>query len=74
MQLIAVNGRAFSPTLLKEAIVAAQKGDGNTELLLRQDDLFRTVRIDYREGLRYPHLERVAGSRDRLSELLRPRT
>jgi predicted metalloprotease with PDZ domain len=74
MQLIAVNGRAFSTRLLKEAIVAAQQGDGSVELLLRQDDLFRTVRIDYREGLRYPHLERVAGSRDRLSELLRPRT
>jgi len=74
MQLIAVNGRAFAPRLLKEAIVDAQKGDAGVELLLRQDDVFRTLRIDYRDGLRYPHLERIAGHRDRLSELLKPRT
>jgi hypothetical protein len=30
----------------------------------------RVVNIDYRGGLRYPHLERIAGAPDRLSALL----
>jgi hypothetical protein len=30
------------------------------------------VTIDYRDGLRYPHLERVAGSAARLDAVLAP--
>ena len=74
MTLLAVNGRAWSADVLKDAIVAAQAGSGSVELLLRQADLFRTVRIDYSEGLRYPHLERIEGRKDRLTELLKSRT
>jgi hypothetical protein len=33
----------------------------------------RDVTIDYHGGLRYPHLERIAGTPDRLSALLNPR-
>jgi hypothetical protein len=33
----------------------------------------RTVRLDYREGLKYPHLERIAGTQDRLSKILAPK-
>jgi predicted metalloprotease with PDZ domain len=74
MTLLAVNGRAWSADGLKEAIVAAQSGASGVELLLRQDDLYRTIRIDYQGGLRYPHLERIEGRPDRLSALLKPKT
>jgi hypothetical protein len=30
------------------------------------------VSIDYHGGLRYPHLERIAGTADRLDEILAP--
>jgi hypothetical protein len=31
------------------------------------------VAIDYRGGLRYPHLERIKGTPDRLAEIFAPR-
>jgi hypothetical protein len=43
------------------------------ELLVKQGDLYRTVRIDYHDGLRYPHLERIDGAPARLDEILAPR-
>jgi predicted metalloprotease with PDZ domain len=73
MTLLAVNGRAWSPEVLSEAITAAKSDEKAIDLLLRQDDLFRTIPVDYRGGLRYPQLERVEGRKDRLSELLAPR-
>jgi hypothetical protein len=30
--------------------------------------------LDYHDGLRYPHLERVEGTPDRLDDILKPMT
>lgn len=67
--LLAVNQRAYKAEALKAAITANRDGSAPLELLLRDGDLFRSVRIDYRGGLRYPRLERVAGSEDRLTPM-----
>jgi hypothetical protein len=40
---------------------------------VRDFDTFRTVRLDYHGGLRYPHLERVEQTPDRLSAILAAR-
>lgn len=76
MQLIAVGGKAFDHELLREAITAAAQpgATGEIELLVRHFDDYRTVRVAYRGGLRYPHLERIPGTPDRLAALLKPRT
>ena len=71
--LIAVNSRTFTPERLQEAIVAAKGGNAPIELLVKEGDLYRSVRVDYREGLKYPHLERITGAEDRLSAILEPR-
>jgi predicted metalloprotease with PDZ domain len=71
--LVAVNGRSWSADLLKSAITAARGDGGPIELLVRNQDLYRTVRIDYRGGLRYPHLVPIAGRRDLLPAVLAPR-
>jgi predicted metalloprotease with PDZ domain len=68
--LVAVNGMAYRPPLLKAAVVANKDGKAPIELLLREGERFRTVRIDYRGGLRYPKLERIEGSADRLAGVL----
>ena len=34
---------------------------------------FRTIAFDYHDGLRYPHLERIPGTPDRLGDILAPR-
>ncbi len=71
--LMAVNNRAYKAELLKAAITANKGGKAPIELLLREGDNYRTLRLDYRGGLRYPRLERVASAEDRLSALLNRR-
>ena len=68
--LVAVNNRAYKTELLKQAVTANKDGKAPIELLLREGEVFRTLRLDYRGGLRYPKLERVDGSDDRLGGLL----
>jgi predicted metalloprotease with PDZ domain len=71
--VVAVNGRATTPDLLRAAVTAAAQGGPLVELIVRNGDRFRTVTIDYRDGLRYPHLEPITGREDRLARLLAPR-
>ena len=59
MKLQAVNDQAFSPASLRAAILAAEKTNTPIKLLLKRDEDFLTITIDYHGGLRYPHLERV---------------
>ena len=73
MEIVAVNGRAASPSSISEAITAAKDPNTAVELILKDADRYRTVRIDYHDGLRYPRLERIAGTPDRLGDILTPR-
>ncbi len=70
--LVAVNGREFTPERLKDG-VAATKDGRPLELLVKSGDEYRTMRLDYAGGLRYPHLERIVGMPDRLGAILSPR-
>jgi predicted metalloprotease with PDZ domain len=70
--LLAVNGRAYKPEVLKAAMTAAKDGPDPIELLLKKDDRFRTARIDYHDGLKYPHLVRIEGTPDRLARIFAP--
>ncbi len=71
--IVAVNGRAWSNDELDDAITAAVGSTAPIELLLKDGNLYRSVRLDYHGGLRFPHLERIEGSADRLSAILAPR-
>lgn len=71
MTLLAVNGRALSAEVLKDAVVAAVSSPVPLELLVRNYDTYQTARVDYHGGLRYPHLERIEGTPDRLGDLLK---
>lgn len=73
MRIVAVNGTHFSAEVLKDAIKASRGSAGPLELLIEDFDQFRSVRVDYHEGLRYPHLVRVDGVDDLLGTILRPR-
>ena len=70
-KIIAVNGIAYDADRLKEAIKAAKEG-APISLIVKDGDHYRTVAIDYRGGLRYPRLERIEGTPDRLSALYAP--
>jgi predicted metalloprotease with PDZ domain len=71
--LVAVNGIASDAEKLKEAITLAKGSGTPIELLVRNDDRFRTVHIDYHDGLRYPRLERDPSQPARLDDILAAR-
>jgi len=72
-QIVAVDGTAYTADRLKDAIRDAPKSRGPMELLVKNGDRYRTVRMDYHDGLRYPHLERVASVPARLDEIFAAR-
>jgi predicted metalloprotease with PDZ domain len=69
-QIVAVNNTAYESDRLKDAITAAKNTGAPLELLVRNGDKFRTVKFDYRDGLRYPHFERESSTPDRLGNIL----
>lgn len=71
-KILAVNGIAYDTERLKEAITNAKGGREPISLIVRDGDHFRTVAIDYHEGLRYPRLQRIAGKPDLLSKIYEP--
>jgi predicted metalloprotease with PDZ domain len=69
-KLIAVNGLAYDAERLQSAITRGKTSTDPLELLVRVGDRFRNIRVDYHGGLRYPHLERIEGTPDRLADIL----
>jgi predicted metalloprotease with PDZ domain len=73
MKLVAVNGRRFSPEILRDAIKAARGSSATVDLLVENTDYYKTYKLDYHGGEMYPHLVRDESKPDFLSEILKPR-
>lgn len=73
MEIVAVNGQAASAERLTEAVTAAKDPSTPITLIVKDDEQYRTVVFDYHDGLRYPRLERIPGTPDRLGDILTPR-
>jgi predicted metalloprotease with PDZ domain len=73
MKIVAVNGRKWTREVLAAAIREAKTSTVPIELLVENNDLFRTHAIDYHGGMRYPHLVRNEEKEDRLAAVLRAR-
>ncbi len=71
--LVAVNGVAYKPSELSDAIKQAQKTRKPIELLIKEGDRYRTVPLAYYEALRIPKLERVEGKPDLLTAIFTAR-
>jgi len=71
--LVAVNGQDYAKDVLKDAITAAKSSKAPIQLLMKYQGGIRTVSVDYHDGLQYPHLVRVEGTPDYLSEIIAPR-
>ncbi|MGD1024437.1 MAG: M61 family peptidase [Candidatus Sulfotelmatobacter sp.] len=69
MKLIAVNGRQYSPEVLREALKAGKTGTAPLELLVENTDYYKTYKLDYHGGERYPHLVRDESKPDLLTEI-----
>ena len=73
MKLVAINGRQWSKSLLRDAIRAAKGNDQPIDVLVENAKFFKTYSISYHEGEKNPHLER-SDAPDILGEILKPLT
>ncbi len=69
--ITAVNGFAYTPEKLKEAITAAKATTTPIELLVKNGDRIDRFAIDYHGGLRYPRLEKIGTGEGGLDRLLK---
>ncbi len=72
-QIVAVNGVSYDSDRLNDIIKRARTDPAPIEFLVRNGDRYTTVRIDYHDGLRYPHLRQNPGAPARLDQILAPR-
>lgn len=72
VKLIAVNGRQFTGTVLREAIQATAKGKP-LDLMIKTGEFYETHRVEYTGGARYPHLTQTSGAPDLLSKIIAAR-
>ncbi|MHB1022421.1 MAG: M61 family metallopeptidase [Acidobacteriaceae bacterium] len=73
-KIIAVDGMAYSDARLKDAIDNSKDSKKPIELIVSNTDVFHVVHLDYHDGERYPHLERVSSQPDLLDEIIKPMT
>lgn len=72
MTIVAVNGRQYTSSLMHDAIRNSKTAQTPIELIVENTGYYRVVKIDYRGGERYPHLERVNAKPDMLDQILQP--
>jgi predicted metalloprotease with PDZ domain len=71
--LLAVNGQDYTREALKQAIAEAKGGTAPIVLTLKFQGGVRNVDVNYHDGLQYPHLARVEGTPDTLSQIIAAR-
>jgi predicted metalloprotease with PDZ domain len=71
-KIVAVNGRAFAPSLLRQAIKDAAGSGPAIELIVENTGYFKIIKLDYHGGERYPDLVRVDGVPARLDDIIAP--
>ena len=74
MKLVGVNGNIFSNDALKESVIRAKGATEPIHLITQSDTFLNTADIDYHDGMRYPHLERVEGTPAYLDDITKPLT
>ena len=73
MTVVAVNDVEYKSDALAEAVRAAKGGNAPIRLLVKDFDRYRSINIDYHDGLRYPVLERINGKTDWLTPIFTAR-
>lgn len=73
MQVVAVNGRRYTPALLTAALEEARTSKQPIQLLVENTEFYRTVSLAYFDGPREPHLVRDEGKSDLLDEIIKPK-
>ena len=72
MKLVAVNGRKFSKEVLGDALRAGKNSSAPLELLVENTEYYKTYKLDYHDGEKFPHLVRDETKPDLLSDIIKP--
>ena len=72
MKLVAVDGRRFTGDRLRDAVAGTDK-TGKVRFLMENGDYFQEMTLAYDKGALFPHLERIEGKLDLLSEIFKPK-
>jgi predicted metalloprotease with PDZ domain len=67
VKIIAVDGQEWDPDVLEYAV---KHSSGNIALIASNNGAVGTYTINYRGGLRYPHLVRIPGKPDMLGKIM----
>ena len=70
MLVVAVNGRKFSGDIFKEAI--AESKNGPLDLIVENAEYYKVLHVDYHDGPKFPHLERVPGKPALFDDIIKP--
>jgi predicted metalloprotease with PDZ domain len=70
MKIAAVDGRKYSSDILREALKRTKANTAAIELLVINGEFYKSHRIDYHGGERYPYLERDPSKPDLLSAII----
>jgi predicted metalloprotease with PDZ domain len=70
MRIVSVNDREYSSAVLRDAVRAARGTRARIDLLVINEDSYKTYSIDYHEGWRDPHLERESGGADLIGQII----
>jgi len=73
MKVVAVNGQRFTADRLSDALKAAKNSSDPIELLVENTDYYKTYKLDYHGGEKYPHLVRDESRPDVLTEIITAR-
>ncbi|HEX6496266.1 MAG TPA: M61 family peptidase [Acidobacteriaceae bacterium] len=71
-KIVAVNGVGYSDDGFKNALKTAKSTSEPIEFIVSNDNQFRTLKVDYHDGEKYPHLERDASAPDVLDDIVKP--
>lgn len=74
MTVVAVDGKAYTPSVLRDAVTAAKSRKSPIQLLVNNEGAMQTFSLDYHGGQQYPHLTRDNSKPDILSQTIAPLT
>jgi predicted metalloprotease with PDZ domain len=74
MRVQTINGKAWSPDAMRDAVRSTKRGAATIEVSADNNGFSKTYRIAYKGGELFPHLVRIDGQADMLSEILKSLT
>jgi predicted metalloprotease with PDZ domain len=72
MQIVAIDDREFTPDVWRAAIKGTASSIAPLAVLVKHGDNYDSLTLNYRGGLKYPHLVRIKGTVDMLGDIVRP--